>query len=97
MDEHPIAVSVQNLSKKYSSDPKAPDSLKDLSFEIPLGKVCVLLGPNGSGKTTLLKILAGLLKPTTGTVFVNGIDALKAPREARGKIGWMPAEERSGF
>ncbi len=58
MDEHPVAVSVHDLTKKYGAGPTAIESLKDLSFEIPLGKVCVLLGPNGSGKTTLLKFLA---------------------------------------
>ncbi len=97
MEEHPVAVAVHDLSKQYGSGSSAVESLKNLSFEIPLGKVCVLLGPNGSGKTTLLKILAGLLRPSSGTVTIAGVDTAKEPRLARQKIGWMPAEERSGF
>jgi ABC-2 type transport system ATP-binding protein len=97
MDEHPVAVSVHDLSKKYGNGPDAIESLKDLSFDIPLGKVCVLLGPNGSGKTTLLKILAGLLRPSAGGFSIAGVDGNKDARLARQKIGWMPAEERSGF
>lgn len=97
MDENPVAVSVHDLTKQYGAGPTAIESLKNLSFEIPLGSVCVLLGPNGSGKTTLLKILAGLLRPTTGTASIASVDIVKQPRLSRQKIGWMPAEERSGF
>lgn len=97
MDEHPVAVSVHDLTKTYGSGAAAIESLKELSFEIPLGKVCVLLGPNGSGKTTLLKVLAGLLRPNLGAFSITAVDGVKEPRLARQKIGWMPAEERSGF
>ena len=97
MDEHPIALDVKNLSKRYGSSTESPDSLKDISFEIPLGKICCLLGPNGSGKTTLLKIMAGLLEPTTGTILIHGLDPQKRPLETRASMGWMPAEERSGL
>lgn len=92
-DDHPIAIEVTDLSKTYGTK----TILKNLTFQIPLGKVCCLLGPNGSGKTTLLKILAGLIEPTSGSVFVHGIDRINNPRAARADIGWMPAEERSGL
>jgi ABC-type multidrug transport system ATPase subunit len=95
MEEQPSAISVRNLTKKYSSS--AAPSLDDISFEVPLGKVCVILGPNGSGKTTLLKVLAGLLRPTSGGFSIHGVDAAEKPREARGNVGWMPAEERAGL
>lgn len=97
MEEKPIVLNVQNLSKRYGSKTKGVDILKNISFQVRLGQICCLLGPNGSGKTTLLKTLAGLLQPTSGTISINDIDPAKNPREARAEIGWMPAEERSGF
>ncbi len=62
------AVSVRNISKNYG----AVEALRDLSLEFPKGQLTSLLGPSGCGKTTLLKIIAGLLEPTSGEVFVNG-------------------------
>ncbi len=97
MESVPIALQVQGLAKRYSRDRTAVESLRDINMEIPLGEIWCLLGPNGSGKTTLLKILAGLLEPTEGSISILGIDPKKNPREARAKIGWMPAEERSGL
>lgn len=97
MEEHPIAVEVKSISKRYSANPKIPESLSDISFQVPMGKICCLLGPNGSGKTTLLKILAGLLKPSSGSFYVAGLDPQKEPRKFKSEIGWMPAEEKSGL
>jgi NitT/TauT family transport system ATP-binding protein len=62
------AVSVRNVSKVYGD----VQALKDLSLEFPRGELTSLLGPSGCGKTTLLKIIAGLLKPTSGEIEVNG-------------------------
>ncbi|MBQ2725421.1 MAG: ABC transporter ATP-binding protein [Clostridia bacterium] len=58
-----------SLAKTYGSTP----ALRDISLELPQGKIIGLLGPNGSGKTTLLKILAGVLQPTSGTALIGGI------------------------
>lgn len=96
MEETPFAVEITNLSKNYT---KSADSqaLTNINLKIPLGQVVCLLGPNGSGKTTLLKILAGLVKPTSGEVNIMGLDAIHKPELAQAHIGWMPAEERVGF
>lgn len=67
-DDHESAVSVRNISKNYG----AVEALRDMSLEFPKGQLTSLLGPSGCGKTTLLKIIAGLLEPTSGEVFVNG-------------------------
>jgi len=63
-----IAVSVRNVSKNYGD----VEALKDLSLDFPRGELTSLLGPSGCGKTTLLKIIAGLLKPTSGDVQISG-------------------------
>ena len=62
-------VEVRNVTKFYDGDIHALDSV-DLGF--PAGQMTTLLGPSGCGKTTMLKIIAGLLEPTSGEIFVNG-------------------------
>ncbi|AKI01910.1 ABC-type nitrate/sulfonate/bicarbonate transport system, ATPase component [Hoeflea sp. IMCC20628] len=62
------AVSVRNVSKNYGP----VEALKNLSLEFPRGQLTSLLGPSGCGKTTLLKIIAGLLKPDSGEVEIEG-------------------------
>ncbi|RYD29508.1 MAG: ABC transporter ATP-binding protein, partial [Sphingomonadales bacterium] len=51
-----------------------------------------LLGPNGAGKTTLISIICGIVTPSTGTILVDGHDAIRSPREARSRIGLVPQE-----
>jgi NitT/TauT family transport system ATP-binding protein len=63
------AVSVRGVSMIY---PGPVQALKDIDLDFPAGELTSLLGPSGCGKTTLLKIIAGLLKPASGTVLVNG-------------------------
>ena len=62
------AVSARNISKTYGD----VEALRNLSLDFPRGQLTSLLGPSGCGKTTLLKIIAGLLKPNSGEVEVNG-------------------------
>jgi heme exporter protein A len=61
--------------------------LDGVSLEVPAGRCLALLGPNGAGKTTLLRILATLLRPTAGTLALDGVDALREPDRVRGQIG----------
>lgn len=64
--------------------------LEDLSFRVPSGVVLGLIGPNGSGKTTLMRILAGLLRPTSGLVEVHGRSAAQLRKDPAWRIGYMP-------
>jgi len=61
----------------------------DLEVEIPEGEVYGLIGPNGAGKTTTIRMACGLLSPTSGKVFVNGIDVHSAPEQAQAFIGYL--------
>jgi len=73
------------------------EAVKGVSFEIKKGEIFGLLGPNGAGKTTTIKIIAGLLKPSTGKVVLNGIDVEKNPLESLRNIGTVLAGDRSVY
>src|SRR3981081_1666536 len=64
---------VQHLTKTYDTGAGKLTVLKDISFTLPAGGTCSILGPSGSGKTTLLGLCAGLDRPTSGSVLLNGI------------------------
>lgn len=74
---------VQHVTKTYGP----VRALNDVSFSATDGEVYGLLGPNGAGKTTLLRILATLLRPTTGTATINGADITLQPEAVRRQIG----------
>ena len=63
------SIKVVNLKKSYGSK----EAVKNLNFEINENEIIGLLGPNGSGKTTTIGMILGLLKPTSGDVFINGL------------------------
>ena len=64
----PETIEIKNLSKTF----KNTLAVKNISFKISKGKIIGLLGPNGCGKTTTIGMMLGLIKPTSGTVFING-------------------------
>ncbi len=82
-------LSINGVSKTYGSGHKALDHV---DLEIRRGEIFALLGPNGAGKTTLISIICGIVTPSTGTILVDGHDAIRAPREARSRIGLVPQE-----
>lgn len=67
-------------------------ALKGVDLNIEQGEFFALLGPNGAGKSTLINLLAGLLRPTSGTLSVMGFDVLKDYRQARHALGVVPQE-----
>jgi ABC-2 type transport system ATP-binding protein len=78
-------IKVQNVIFEYPNK----RALKDVSFEIKEGSITALVGPNGSGKTTLLRCIAALEIPFSGSIHVNGIDALEFPRDVHKNVGYL--------
>lgn len=81
-------IEINNLTKQYKNQVTA---LTDISFQVESG-VFGLLGHNGSGKTTLMKILATIMRPTSGSVRIGGYDINTQGEEARRLIGYLPQE-----
>lgn len=84
----PHAIFVKDLVKEFSRR-RAVDGI---SLEVGEGEVFGLIGPNGAGKTTTLRIIATIIKPTSGQVLVCGKDAVKEPAEVRRLISYLPEE-----
>ncbi len=78
---------IRGLRKRYGNGTLAND---DISLALRPGEVYGLLGPNGAGKTTLVRQVLGLLKPTSGTIAVEGVDVVANPGFARRRIGFLP-------
>lgn len=75
--------------KELNTEDRIALAVDHISFECQPGKVFSLLGPNGAGKTTTLRMLSTIFTPTSGTIEIAGIDAVKYPQEARKKIGFL--------
>jgi ABC-2 type transport system ATP-binding protein len=77
---------IQDLVKKYG-----PFTAVDgVSLDVAAGEIHGFLGPNGAGKTTTIRIVAGLLKPTSGGVVIDGHDLAKEPEAAKASLGFIP-------
>jgi ABC-2 type transport system ATP-binding protein len=87
MSENQIIIN--NLSKVYNNGFEA---LKTISLDIKKGEIFAMLGPNGAGKTTLISIICGIVKPSSGTVTIDGFDIIDDYRETRSRIGLVPQE-----
>lgn len=86
-------IEVSGLSKTFSDSKRGKRLAVDgISFQVRAGEVFGLLGPNGAGKTTTLRMLATLLKPSSGTATLNGFDILKQPDEVRRRIGFLSGD-----
>src|ERR1041385_6820742 len=79
-------ISVEHLHREYGSFV----AVDDLSFSVQSGEIVGLIGPNGAGKTTTLRSLAGILRPTSGRVAIDGHDIVAQPIEAKRRLALMP-------
>ncbi|MBN2326711.1 MAG: ABC transporter ATP-binding protein [Candidatus Omnitrophica bacterium] len=84
-------IHIENLTKHFGK----VQAVNDLSLQIPAGQFFGFLGPNGAGKTTTIKIMAGLLRPTSGRILLggdglNGFDIALKPQEAKAITGYIP-------
>ncbi len=83
-------IELRNLSKTYSKG--GVQAVKGLSLSVKKGELFGFLGPNGAGKTTTIKMMTGLLRPDTGEVLLDGVDARREPLRAKSLVGYCPDE-----
>ena len=81
-------VTIEHATKSFGGK----IALDDVSFRVPSGQICGLLGPNGAGKTTLFRLLMGILKASSGTLQVAGLDAFEDRVAVKRLIGFLPDE-----
>lgn len=93
----PLVLEVEHLRKTYGTGEQAVTAIGDLTFSVAAGEFLCIVGPSGCGKTTLLKCISGLLKPTSGTVRLDGVvvdgpsktQALVFQDYSRSLLPWM--------
>src|ERR1700743_3475272 len=76
-------ISVRNLVKTFGDF----TAVKDITFDVAQGEIFAFLGPNGAGKTTTIKMLTTLLRPTSGSIEIDGLNPEKQPNEVRRLFG----------
>jgi len=76
-------IRVDNLTKTFDK----VEAVKGISFDVAQGEIFAFLGPNGAGKTTTIKMLTTLLRPTSGTIELDGLDPTRDQKEARQRFG----------
>ena len=81
-----MSILLKNIDKKYGRQL----ALDSVSFEIRKGEIVGFIGPNGAGKSTAMRIITGYIPPTSGEVYVNGLDAVEKSLEIRRIIGYLP-------
>lgn len=79
-------IELNHLVKKFGD----LTAVNDITLSVPRGEFFAVLGPNAAGKTTTIRILAGLIKPTSGTAKIAGFDVQKEPLEARRRLAYVP-------
>jgi ABC-2 type transport system ATP-binding protein len=81
-------IRIYELTKKFGNI----TAVDNLNLEIGKGELFCFLGPNGAGKTTTIKMIMGTLLPTSGKIYLDGIDVYKEPTRAKALLGYVPDE-----
>src|SRR5687767_7356958 len=79
-------IQLRSLTKRYGSF----TAVNSVDLDVPRGELFGFLGPNGAGKTTTLRMIAGILRPSSGTVRIAGVDLANQPTAAKQKLGFIP-------
>ena len=82
------AIDIRGLTKRYGKH----EALTDLDLRVRAGEVLGFIGPNGAGKTTTIRLLLDLIRPTSGTARVLGLDARRDGVEVRRRVGYLPGD-----
>src|SRR6187455_2614458 len=80
-----VAIDVKHLTRRFGQFV----AVNDVSFNVRAGEVFGFLGSNGAGKSTTIRMLCGLLRPTSGTAIVDGVDVGRDPERVKPRIGYM--------
>jgi ABC-2 type transport system ATP-binding protein len=79
-------IRLMHLTKQYGKF----TAVDNIDLVVPSGELFGFLGPNGAGKTTTFRMIAGILRPTSGTVEIGGIDVTQRPLDAKARLGFIP-------
>ncbi|MBN1930754.1 MAG: ABC transporter ATP-binding protein [Desulfobacterales bacterium] len=79
-------ITVKGISKKYGR----LEAVERVSFDVPRQMILGFLGSDGAGKTTLLRMIAGMIKPSTGSIYIDGLNGIAERKKVKALIGYMP-------
>lgn len=85
-DEIAAMIVINDLTKTYRGHPV----LRGLDLKVEAGTITLMVGSNGAGKTTTLRILAGIIRPDSGTVMLDGVDLVRDRQEAQKRLSFLP-------
>ena len=87
---HKISFTVENLAYRFTENQPAIDNI---SFSVEEGKLIGIMGSSGSGKTTLLNLMCGIIKPSSGSIKINGLDINRSSGAVEGVFGYVPQDD----
>jgi ABC-2 type transport system ATP-binding protein len=90
MNSNDLVICTEGLSKSFGE----VHALKSLDLRVPQKSIFAFLGPNGAGKTTTIKLLLGLIRPTSGSGKILGMDIIQDSVDIRARIGYLPQDTR---